>query len=120
MCVTQTKHTMKRLLALLSVVTAFIAFAPTAEAYDSHSRVVGHTRCGRPIMSVYRICGYDRCGNPIGHWVTQSSSCACSTCRPRPTYNHHHHHQRPSCGTSYGSHYRPSFRSGGFYFSFGR
>ncbi len=108
---------MKRFIALLSVVTAFLAFAPSAEAYDCNSRIVGYTRCGRPIVSVYRICGYDRCGNPIGHWVTQSSSCGCSICNPRPSYHHHH---GPSCGTGYSPSYRSSFRSGGFYFSFGR
>jgi hypothetical protein len=101
---------MKHILAILALVTASAFVSPTsAEAYDcGHQRVVGYTRCGRPIYSVYQVVGYDRCGHPIGRWVTQSSYCGCRTCNP-PRYgsdcDHGHHH---------------SSRRGGFYFSFGR
>lgn len=123
---------MKHLLAILSVlgVIAFTATPTTANA-DCSRRIVSYTACGRPIYAVYQIYGYDRCGNPVGQWVTQSYHCSCSICNPRPVYN-------PPCDRGYGYGY-PShrssgtwfgfghggscgspFKSGGFYFSFGR
>ncbi len=105
---------MKHLLLVLSVITTLISFTPSANAWDGcNSRIVGYTRCGRPIVAVYQVCGYDRCGHPIGHWVTQSSQCGCEICNPRPRYD------GPSCGRDYRSRYSSGYRSG-FYFSFER
>jgi hypothetical protein len=117
-CVTKINTTMKRILAIVTVVLSILSFAPSASAWDScNSRVVGYTRCGRPIMAIYQVCGYDRCGNPVGHWVTQSSRCGCNVCSPRPSY----HYSPPSCPPRNPYHYGHSSHSrGGFRFSFGR
>jgi hypothetical protein len=114
----------KALFILLTAISALTVAVPEAQA-DCGRRIVSYTACGRPVYAVYQVVGYDRCGNPMGRWVTQSSYCGCEICHPRPRYEYREpsygyggsscdrdHHSRSSYGSSY--------RSGGFYFSFGR
>ncbi len=123
---------MKHILAILAVFTAFAFTAPTTANADCGSRVVSYLPCGRPVYATYQVYGYDRCGNPVGRWVTNYVQCGCDICHPRPVYVPHYDrdcdHDRSysshrSGGTYYGSSHGSCgspFRSGGFYFSFGR
>jgi hypothetical protein len=108
---------MKRaLIILITAISALTIAVPEAQA-DCNRRIVSYTSCGRPIYAIYQVVGYDRCGHPIGRWVTQSSYCGCDICHPRPRYDY----RAPSCDHDRHYHsYSPSYRSGGFYFSFGR
>ncbi len=111
-------NTMKRaLFILITAISALTIAVPVAQA-DGSCRIVSYTSCGRPIYARYQVVGYDRCGQPIGRWVTESSHCGCEVCNPRPRYDY----RGPSCDHDQDSHssHGSSYRSGGFYFSFGR
>jgi len=113
---------MKKIIAILAVVTGIGFFTPTESSARDYChndrRIVSYHSCGAPVYSVYQVYGRDRWGRPIGRWVTQSvSHSSCRTCYPSYSSGHHHHHHYSS---SYRTVVPVSPRRTGFFFSFGR
>lgn len=101
---------MKKIIALLAVVTGIGFLSPSeSNARDHHRhypgerRVISRHSCGDPIYAVYTV-RRDRHGHVIStDWVRQSHRCRYD----RHDHHDHHHHDGPS-------------RRSGFFFSFGR
>lgn len=103
------KITMKKILSLLALTSAFALMPVNSTNAHDFGRVVGYTPCGKPIIATHEVVGRDHCGRNIWEWVTHyPSSCHCGDRRRADDQcsSSRHHYEAPRRESSWSFFFR--------------